>query len=334
MPNCTCDSLCVRCAALKLLTESAMQELSVKISSKVGEFIKNGYFLIDNAFPQDYAKGIESEIFTLYNSKLMKSNKVQFLVKNQGKPLVITKPGIFEADLYDFNVRSCGKISTLRNIYESSASDLANILEQALGLTVSSAINGRVVKVQFNTGKGGCFPCHYDNPGRPNRRILTCAFYLNTGWKKGDGGELVLHPFLQDKVTIAPRFNRLVVFRSDTILHSVTPAKVERKCFTIWFDSDDVNKDKDVFLKIPSKNLSIDLLEAYFKNEPVQRLVARAVYSEEFIETLKACFYEKNSTGLQILQHQHSIRVQSLLSNSGLKRVINLLRNKIGKKIF
>lgn len=30
------------------------------------------------------------------------------------------------------------------------------------------------VKLQYNDGGGGCFPLHYDNPGRPNNRVVTC----------------------------------------------------------------------------------------------------------------------------------------------------------------
>lgn len=46
------------------------------------------------------------------------------------------------------------------------------------------------IKIQLNTG-GGSFPWHYDNPGPPNNRILTCVIYLNPNWKEGDGGEIV-----------------------------------------------------------------------------------------------------------------------------------------------
>lgn len=59
-------------------------------------------------------------------------------------------------------------------------------------------------------GSGGCFPLHYDNPGPPNKRALTCLLYLNPHWKEGDGGEVCLTPFLQKEKAIAPLLDRLV----------------------------------------------------------------------------------------------------------------------------
>lgn len=43
-------------------------------------------------------------------------------------------------------------------------------------------VKGRALKVQRNGGGGACFPFHYDNPGRPNKRRLTCLLYLNPEW--------------------------------------------------------------------------------------------------------------------------------------------------------
>lgn len=60
------------------------------------------------------------------------------------------------------------------------------------------------------SGSGGCFPLHYDNPGPPNKRALTCLLYLNPDWKDGDGGELCLTPFLQKERVIAPLLDRMV----------------------------------------------------------------------------------------------------------------------------
>lgn len=51
---------------------------------------------------------------------------------------------------------------------------------------------------------------HYDNPGPPNKRALTCLLYLNPDWKEGDGGELCLTPFLQKEKVIAPLLDRMV----------------------------------------------------------------------------------------------------------------------------
>ena len=78
-----------------------------------------------------------------------------------------------------------------------------------------------MLKVQFNEGHGGCFPVHYDNPARPNRRKLTALVYLNPEWAEGDGGELELYPFLERSVVITPLMNRLVLFESNLVLQTL-----------------------------------------------------------------------------------------------------------------
>lgn len=62
----------------------------------------------------------------------------------------------------------------------------------------------------MRAGSGGCFPLHYDNPGAPNKRALTCLLYLNPAWKEGDGGEVCLVPFLKKEIVIPPLLDRLV----------------------------------------------------------------------------------------------------------------------------
>ncbi|CAN0508374.1 unnamed protein product [Ectocarpus sp. 8 AP-2014] len=78
------------------------------------------------------------------------------------------------------------------------------------GLRLARGTQGRTLKLQRNAGSGGCFPLHYDNPGPPNKRALTCLLYLNPSWKEGDGGEVCLTPFLQKEKAIAPLLDRLV----------------------------------------------------------------------------------------------------------------------------
>ena len=102
-------------------------------------------------------------------------------------------------------------------------------------------LQGHTIKLQRNVGKGACFPWHYDNPGRPNKRVLTCLIYLNPDYASGQGGELELMPFLQPPVVIEPKMGRMVFFRSDRVLHRVRPNYHERYALTIWLDGEGLN---------------------------------------------------------------------------------------------
>ena len=147
----------------------------------------------------------------------------------------------------------------------------------------------RTVKIQHNAGRGGCFPLHYDNPGPPSSRALTCILYLNPDWSEGDGGELQLIPFLRAPVRVNPRHGRLVVFLSDRVLHKVLPSEVERFCLTIWLDGS-VNSPRDTRLNLPQTALKdIKKTADALHGSASQRALSRAVYPDEYEKSLLDC---------------------------------------------
>uniref|UniRef100_A0A7S3LII3 Fe2OG dioxygenase domain-containing protein n=1 Tax=Aplanochytrium stocchinoi TaxID=215587 RepID=A0A7S3LII3_9STRA len=295
-----------------------------KLRTTVENFNKAGYCVLDEFFETSIVQKLHSEITQLQAANLMKPNQVQFLV--EGKTLLVTKPGIFEADLFDKTLRSFEPLETFRDVYGKYGEEFVTAL-QANGYSKSlvAGENGRVVKLQYNDGNGGCFPLHYDNPGRPNKRVVTCAIYLNPDWKEGDGGELELVPFLASPVIIPPKMNRLVIFRSDSILHRVLPTNAKRYCFTIWIDGKNVNSDSDTQLRIRKDELQdVSALSSNFRNSAVQRLLARAVYRENFEISLRECM--KETPGFKILLAQHLGHLESVKKNKALYQLVETLR--------
>ena len=199
------------------------------------------------------------------------------------------------------------------------------------------------IKVQLNTG-GGSFPWHYDNPGPPNNRKLTAVVYLNPNWSEagvhmseGDGGEIVLCPFLSKSIVIPPLHRRAVFFYSDRILHRVLPSKVKRVCFTMWFNGSDVNTKEDVVLsKEHLKFSSYDDAQSFFTKSPLQRVVSRAVYADEYLESLLQCIGSNNPTSnddgdvstedRHKVIKQHEASVQGILSK--LRPLIDEFRRR------
>jgi len=192
------------------------------------------------------------------------------------------------------------------------------------------------IKVQLNTG-GGSFPWHYDNPGPPNRRKLTVVMYLNPNYSEGDGGEIVLCPFLSKSIVIPPLHRRAVFFYSDRILHRVLPSKVKRVCFTMWFNGSDVNTKEDVVLsKEHLKFSSYDDAQCFFTKSPLQRVISRAVYADEYLESLLQCIGSNNPSDnddgdvstedrYKVIK-QHEASVQGILSK--LRPLIDEFRRR------
>jgi Rps23 Pro-64 3,4-dihydroxylase Tpa1-like proline 4-hydroxylase len=59
----------------------------------------------------------------------------------------------------------------------------------------SSNSPSMLVHLCLLAGQGGCFPIHTDTDAAVDSRRVTAIWYLNPGWRQGDGGELRLYPF-------------------------------------------------------------------------------------------------------------------------------------------
>lgn len=81
--------------------------------------------------------------------------------------------------------------------------------------------------------KGSFYKAHYDQFKERNNRILSFVLYLNTDWKEGDGGELIIHENGK-ATTVKPFENRLVLFKSATVLHEVALTNQPRYSLTGW----------------------------------------------------------------------------------------------------
>jgi len=76
----------------------------------------------------------------------------------------------------------------------------------------------------------------------PHRRV-SLVLYLNPEWAQNDGGELAIYApddESREVARILPRGGRLVLFRSEQIMHAVLPCQRPRRALTGWFRTDDM----------------------------------------------------------------------------------------------
>ena len=275
------------------------------------------YVIVDKFLGESLSTSLRNEVAALARKGYMSNNQVQFGSKRY------TKPNIFEVDMHDekFDKKSCPHFS---KIFENRAI-VKSLKEQLPELVLRDDYNAVTIKLQWNRGHGGCFPLHFDNVGRPNKRSLTCAVYLNPDWRKGDGGELQLFPFLEKPLNVQPLMDRLVIFRSDLLLHRVLPAFKERFCFTIWIDSDVTNCNDDVFLK--SKHLSVSA-NPFLKTSPLQRVLSRVIYHNEYKQSIVDCM-GKDTEASKAMLASHLAHVLSLLKNKQVAAFVAVLKKKM-----
>ena len=98
------------------------------------------------------------------------------------------------------------------------------------------------VQVACYPGEGARYIRHLDAfKGGADRR-LTVLYYINTEWRKGDGGELRLYNVGKGEgeegkrgdIDIEPLADRLLVFQSRVVEHEVLPSHKIRFSVTMW----------------------------------------------------------------------------------------------------
>ena len=78
---------------------------------------------------------------------------------------------------------------------------------------------------------------HVDSFRGAANRVLSIVAYLNSDWRPGDGGELVLYAETGEEVLarIEPNGGRLAIFLSEEIPHEVLPARRDRYSIAGWY---------------------------------------------------------------------------------------------------
>ena len=213
-------------------------------AARCDELLRLGYTVIDAFHGAEWSAALRAELLALAADGALLPNRTLF-ASPDGRPLVFSKPHIFEADLHSpaLAARFGGALREFGGWFDGSRERFAPAVSSRLPqLQLRAGDGARTVKLQRNAG-GGSFPLHYDNPGGPNARALTVLVYLNAAWAPGDGGELVLVPFLGAPVKLAPLMDRAVLFLSDRVLHGTVPSRTERLAVTTWIDGDAPRED-------------------------------------------------------------------------------------------
>lgn len=322
----------------------------------VAELLAEGFVVLEGALEPAFGARLRDEVLALREMGLMDQNRVAFGGRN------FDKPHIFEADLHDAVKR--GACPLLGDVWAEGAGALCRRLNELCDdLALGETTDDVVVKLQLNEGSGGCFPWHYDNPGRPNRRRVTALFYLNPDWGEGDGGELLLLPFLapvSSATRVAPRHGTVVLFLSDRVVHRVLPSRTPRVAFTLWLDGRGTNGDEDCLLR--ARHLALEAPWAAVEGEeaafdpaggqppalppaarhlrasPLQRQLSRAVYAEAYEASLRECMAPPQdgsgdgNLGLRGMLMAHAKMVEGAMAHPLLGPFVSAARRHVRRE--
>ena len=320
-------------------------------SDSIAQLDRQGYLIVDRALPACTAQQLHDEILHCYDGGHMDSNCTAYVQSDSrttlpsheeeeavereegGAEPVITrlfrKPNIYEAELLPTMLdNSAIAIPTLSALSFHLLPWLDSYLSELLpALLLYSGHSS--IKLQLNAGNGS-FPFHYDSPGnRTDTRRLTVLLYLNSGWCEGDGGEMVLQGWLQQRVKVAPVMNRMLVFRSDRMLHRVEPSHTRRVCLTLWLHGRGCDPPLPALGGMGGGEEAGRLLDVL--NHPAyQRALSKVLYASEWRDSYA---HAHRGSGADELIASLNEDVRRLMAGErGVVRLVELLREVVDEK--
>ena len=199
--------------------------VTVHHASQLSRF---GFTVIDGAVGDAFCSALERETRFLHANRLLLDNHTHLVTRGSQQPALLPKRGIHEADVHTPG------LAALIPAHNALARDLS-LLRSVASVLPSLGLRSQSVKAQLNSGEGACFPLHFDGYGEgEDSRRITAILYLNRAYAPSHGGQLRLFPIPYAPVTIEPRWDRLVLFSTPSMLHRVLPSRSERLCVTVW----------------------------------------------------------------------------------------------------
>jgi len=190
--------------------------------------------VVDGVFNIDFARALAAEVASIADSSLDKrgvSRSVLDAVGNDGQRVRGDLAGWFDASGTLNGGKTCAadSLGALWRWFE----DLRLFLNQEAFLSLKR----QDCQLARYPGDGAArYQKHLDafRDERGANRQITAMVYLNEGWTQDDGG--CLRAWRGDTpVDISPTLNRLVLFRSDLVVHEVLPPTRTRHAAAAWY---------------------------------------------------------------------------------------------------
>jgi hypothetical protein len=294
-----------------------------------------GFAYIDNAASLEWCEAIRAEIDLLFELAAMSCSQNRIATQRGGEGVemqgaIVNKQGVFELDILAngklLKPEAMQVATTLSNFYEKKIGLLVKKLNQACPTLMLTGLDS--IKLQYNSGVGGCFPIHYDTSGKNvhysgSQRGLTSILYLNPEWTEPDGGHLRVYPFPYHQEDIAPRMGRLALFSSTHMAHRTLPANAPRACLSMWFAGSQAPFPRRMPAAATDGTSEESAQMFRFLWEPSNRKVlTRILFADEWAESMSHSFGDGESVVQSLALHFKEVEGLKSAIPSGLLEVL------------
>jgi hypothetical protein len=196
-----------------------------------------GWAVCDNFLGSSWSSRLRGEAVGLYENKaFVKSQSTRFDPVSRSK-VYYDKHNVFSTQLNGGEAYFQSP-----RLHEYVVAMTRAVVPSLTAAFPSAHVSNKLVsnKLAVCVGDGSAYDKHYDNSGLDDLRKVTVLYYLND-WRPELGGEFRIFGATDNDTTdIAPQGDRLLVFWSDVLVHSVLPSMAprgkadHRYALTVW----------------------------------------------------------------------------------------------------
>ena len=198
----------------------------------------HGHFWADGFLSNEYCEMLRAEAVALYETDptFVKSQSTRWCpVEN--KQIYYDKHNVFSMQLQGGDAYFAAP--RLHEYIVAMVKAIVPALQRGFPeaqLSAKMASN----KLAVCVGNGSAYDKHFDNSGFDDTRKVTILYYLNPRWSPELGGEFRIYKQNSTTIDVAPLGDRLMVFWSDLLVHSVQPSfaprgkQDHRYALTLW----------------------------------------------------------------------------------------------------
>ena len=241
-------------------TENHMGYVSSKINkngkSIIDQLAYRGYSIIDNFLGLELCNKYRDEAVKLYKDGVMIPSQSTRWVEDSKSIITYDKHNVLSTQLLGGE-----SYYTSPRLHEYIVSMVQTIVPVISSPFPEARLSGNLAsnKLAVCLGNGSYYDKHFDNSGSDDMRKLTVLYYLNPNWDVSQGGFFrafreadrnnkfsAKNNIVTDEYEdIAPIGDRLLVFWSDRLEHSVQPSFAQRGdvdhryAMTVWIATTD-----------------------------------------------------------------------------------------------
>jgi len=312
-------------SSVPVSSSSLFRSLFDSSARVVEQLSSKGYAIVDDGIDPEGARILLDEMKALRADGAFVENKTVFT--KAGEKFELVKPNVLEFEAH--NASAARK--EIAPTFAALADDASFMNRLNLKMRWDEPTRALVkmsVKLQVNAGNGGCFPIHFDSDASLDSRRLTVLSYLNENWAPGDGGELVLYPFPREKVTVEPKFGRVVLFSSQFGLHRVLPSNAkERFMFTMWCFASTMQEPRK--MEVPGSDAMLQLRGLLSLS--IRKHLAKVVLADEWATSIVEAHADDDARTVALQTHWDEVELITKVLTSNFPLGLEKLAKVIEK---